>query len=133
MIGKKSAIYITVLAGILILFGWWFLRKQDGEPRAELPEAFVIMKDGKFEPETLIIKINTRVVFKNEDISSRWPASNLHPTHGIYPEFDPQQPIALGKEWGFVFDKTGSWQYHDHLSPTVRGTVNVTQLDKNQK
>ena len=87
----------------------------------------VIMKEGVFEPETLTIQKCTQVIFKNQDKNAHWPASNLHPTHGIYPEFDPKQPIEAGKEWSFVFDKVGKWKYHDHLSPSTRGVIEVKE------
>lgn len=85
----------------------------------------VIMNKDSFEPEALTIKKCTKVIFKNQDKVLRWPASNLHPTHGIYPEFDPKQPVEAGKDWSFVFDRVGSWRYHDHLAPSTRGTVVV--------
>lgn len=83
-------------------------------------------KDG-YKPQNITIKRCTKVVFKNTDTEPRWPASDLHPTHGIYPEFDPQQPVEVGHEWSFVFGKVGHWRYHDHLYPFVRGTITVTQ------
>lgn len=86
----------------------------------------VTMKEDSFEPETLTIQRCTRIVFKNQDKISRWPASNLHPTHGIYPEFDPKEPIEVGKEWSFVFDKSGRWKYHDHLVPFIRALIDVS-------
>lgn len=85
----------------------------------------VLMQEGKFEPEELQIKSGTRVIFKNTDTKLRWPASNLHPTHGIYPEFDPDAQIAPTEEWAFVFRKKGRWRYHDHLIPSIRGTIVV--------
>lgn len=87
----------------------------------------ILMTSGKFQPESITIKAGTKVTFKNQDSVSRWPASNLHPTHGIFPEFDPKQPISPGGEWSFVFDKAGTWKFHDHLLPSLRGTITVTQ------
>lgn len=86
----------------------------------------VIMKEDSFQPQTLTIQRCTKVVFKNQDKISRWPASNLHPTHGIYPQFDPKEPVEPGQEWSFVFDKSGRWKYHDHLVPFIRGLINVS-------
>ena len=94
-------------------------------PKINAVSQTVIMNKDSFEPETLTIQKCTKVVFENQDKVSRWPASNLHPTHGIYPEFDPLQPIEPGSVWSFVFDKVGSWRYHDHLAPSTRGTVIV--------
>lgn len=73
------------------------------------------------------IKINKDDVVKF--ISSRnkpfWPASDIHPTHSIYPDFDSQKPISPTQSWEFKFDRVGSWKYHDHLSPSFRGTIVV--------
>ena len=88
-------------------------------------EATILIKDTGFDPENIVIERGTKVIFKNIGEQLHWPASNLHPTHGIYPEFDPQQPIEPGGEWNFVFDKAGVWRYHDHLNPILRGTINV--------
>lgn len=87
----------------------------------------VEMKSGGFEPETLTVKKCTRVVFENKDTKDHWPASNIHPTHAIYPELDPQKAVAAGESWSFTFDKVGNWGYHDHLSPSVRGEITVTE------
>ena len=85
------------------------------------------MKKDSFEPSQVQVKKGTRVIFENEDSQPRWPASNLHPTHGIYPEFDPRQPVEEGTQWSFVFDQVGSWKFHDHLFPSLRGTITVIQ------
>lgn len=89
----------------------------------------IAMKPGPnaFEPNILTVKKNTKIIFKNEDTVDRWPASDLHPTHGIYPEFDPLQPVQPGTEWSFVFDKVGTWKYHDHLIPSFRGEIRVEE------
>lgn len=88
-------------------------------------EATMIMKEEGYEPKDLEIKLCSRVVFKNSSQESMWPASNIHPTHGIYPEFDPQEPVKAGGEWSFIFDREGRWKYHDHLKPLISGTITV--------
>ena len=96
-------------------------------PKINAVSQTVIMKEDSFEPETLTIQKCTKVVFENQDTVPRWPASNLHPTHGIYPEFDPKEPVEAGKEWTFIFDKVGNWKYHDHLLPAIRGVIIVSK------
>ena len=88
-------------------------------------EFIIIMKDDKYEPQNPEIKKGTKVIFKNTSTEPRWPASNIHPTHGIYPEFDPREPVPSGSEWSFVFEKAGRWKYHDHLVPLIRGEITV--------
>lgn len=89
-------------------------------------EIMVMTKDG-YQPKDLTIKLCTKVVFKNASDGPLWPASDIHPTHGIYPQFDPRQPVEAGAQWSFVFDRVGRWQYHDHLNPTIRGVIEVTK------
>ncbi|TSC77846.1 MAG: Uncharacterized protein G01um101429_947 [Parcubacteria group bacterium Gr01-1014_29] len=92
-----------------------------------IPEGSIVihMTKNGFEPEEIEIKRGDTVTWVNDDSDFRWPASNLHPTHGIYPEFDPQEPIAQSEWWSFQFKKEGVWKFHDHLNPRFRGSVKV--------
>lgn len=81
-------------------------------------------KDG-FHPASIRVVQGAQVTFVNHTNKTMWPASNLHPTHEIYPEFDPKAPIAPGESWVFTFTKSGVWRYHDHLRPTFTGSVLV--------
>ncbi|MBI2593020.1 cupredoxin domain-containing protein [Candidatus Daviesbacteria bacterium] len=83
------------------------------------------MTPGGFEPNSVTIDANSAVIFKNSDTNPRWPASNVHPTHGIYPEFDPKMQIEPGKDWTFKPKKIGTFKFHDHLFPHFRGTLIV--------
>lgn len=83
------------------------------------------MYDTGFNPANLNIPVGSTVVFENVDESEHWPASNIHPTHDIYPEFDPKKPISPKGNWEFTFDKTGEWLYHDHLNPILTGSIKV--------
>jgi hypothetical protein len=85
----------------------------------------VILKESGFEPKELTIQKGDIVQFKTEISDSFWPASDIHPTHGIYPEFDPQEPIEPSQTWSFRFNKEGSWKFHDHLQPVFRGIITV--------
>ena len=126
----KILFLLIVVLGIsgFLIFGT-SNKEQSSEscPQVKPITQSVIMKADSFQPETLTVKKCTKVTFKNQDKIPRWPASNLHPTHGIYPEFDPLEPVEVGKEWSFVFDKVGSWKYHDHLLPSIRGTIVVSE------
>jgi len=88
--------------------------------------ATVLLKDGSFDPALITVKQCTKVTFQNVGTQPHWPASDFHPTHGIYPEFDPKRNVDPGQSWSFIFDRIGTWHYHDHLSPEVTGTVKVT-------
>lgn len=87
----------------------------------------VISIDEKgFSPATTTIPQGEEVIFRNSGTQPHWPASNIHPTHQIYPVFDPARGLAPGEEWTFRFDKTGKWKMHDHLFPQFTGEIQVT-------
>ena len=56
-------------------------------------------KENGYEIKDFTIKKGQTVVFKNLTADGNfWPASNIHPTHQIYPEFDPKEPIPPAGE-----------------------------------
>lgn len=79
-----------------------------------------------FSPANITIKKGDTVRFKNNSNSrDMWPATNKHPQHDEYSEFDSKQGIGSGGTYSFTFTKTGSWGYHDHLKPNCGGTITV--------
>jgi len=91
--------------------------------------AVVEMTPDGFNPNQITIDLNSSVIFVNKDKESRWPASNTHPTHQLYPEFDPRRPIKPGESWGFKPKRVGEWKFHDHIFPHMRGVIAVTEED----
>ncbi|MEK7630980.1 MAG: cupredoxin domain-containing protein [Patescibacteria group bacterium] len=86
----------------------------------------IVMKDKIYTPKNLRVPVGERVTFINKDSKEAyWPASNIHPTHEIYSEFDPKKSVRPGESWSFVFKKQGEWKYHDHLFPEIGGTIVV--------
>lgn len=83
------------------------------------------MPDGQFVPNHLEINQGDEVVFKNTGSKSRWPASNIHPTHDIYPEFDPKRELLPGESWTFQFNQAGSFRFHDHIYASLTGEIMV--------
>jgi hypothetical protein len=80
-----------------------------------------------FVPAELHVLRGGKVVFINQSDHPSWPASNLHPDHSIYAEFDPREPIEVGGEWSFVFEKPGIWGFHDHVRSYYTGIVHVSE------
>jgi plastocyanin len=86
-----------------------------------------------FSPSMVAISAGDTVAFVNRDSAAHWPASDPHPIHTGYPEpggcigskFDACTGLAQGESFTFTFTHKGSWGYHDHLNPTLRGTVIV--------
>lgn len=112
------AALITVLAvGSIYLF----------DIQEEVPPVVVTITDEGYNPTRLDIKKDQVVQFVNSSSGDRWPASAIHPSHQVYPEFDPKEPVPAGETWSFKFDKVGSWRFHDHLLPQLTGVVNITE------
>ena len=79
-----------------------------------------------FTPLRLEVEVGQRVLFRNKSDTVFWPASNIHPTHQIYPEFDAKAAIEAGGSWLFTFERPGFWRYHNHLGPERSGLIVVT-------
>ena len=85
----------------------------------------VKMESESFSPDVVTIDKGQTVTFVNVSDDDKWPASDFHPTHQLYPGFDAQRSIPPGQSWSFTFERRGRWTYHNHLSPSVKGTIVV--------
>lgn len=125
---------LIILAVIVLVGG--FVTYQYLEPQqapapvpAEVPEDghVITLTEEGFKPAELTIRVGEAVTFRNETDNLYWPASNLHPSHLIYSEFDPKEPVQPDASWSFTFTKVGGWQFHDHLAPYFTGVITVTE------
>ena len=85
----------------------------------------VEMTANGFVPSRLDVLAGDTLRFQNSDQSDHWPASDVHPTHELYPDLDAQRPIAPGDSWSFALFRPGAWRFHDHLNPQFTGQVVV--------
>jgi len=84
----------------------------------------IVLTENGFEPKTLTVKAGTKVTWVNKSGAVATVNSAPHPIHSGY------QPLNLnsfedGEFLELVFDKAGTYNYHDHLNPTRTGTVIV--------
>ena len=101
----------------------------------------ILMSNAGFSPNSLEIKKGDTVVFLNSGDDRHWPASNIHPTHKLYPGsgiekcgtvdeskiFDACRSIKTGENYTFTFNEVGTWSYHDHVHSTLKGTIVVKE------
>ena len=87
----------------------------------------VSIKADGFHPSTITIQRGDTIRFVNNDTQPRWPASNVHPKHEDYPEFDPLTTIGPEESWIFTFARAGEWGMHDHIDPTLAGSIIVAE------
>ncbi len=104
-----------------------------------LQESRVEILSSGFSPASVRISVGSSITFVNRDSRPHWPASNIHPTHELYPGsgiskcnspaqagiFDACRGLAPGEEYTFQFNHAGNWRYHDHLRPSMAGTIIV--------
>lgn len=114
------------LALTLILIGTAFL--QTNYQKLKMVSAtthFVELSDNGFDPRELTVSQGDTVKFTTVRNKYFWPASNTHPTHDIYADFDAKNAVAPNAFWSFQFDRVGEWHYHDHLDPQFSGVIIV--------
>lgn len=118
------------IVGALVLFALAFnlsSAESEVQDRRGMRTVEIVLTEDGFEPRYVRIDAGTEVVFSNERDKPFWPASNLHPQHGIFPEFDPKRPIAPDEEWSFTFDEPGEWGFHDHVRSYFTGIIYVEE------
>ncbi len=79
-------------------------------------------------PKSVTINKGETVMFVNNDSATHQIASNPHPSHTDYQGFDSLSGIPSGASYSFTFQKTGAFDYHDHLDPFnsgLQGSVTV--------
>lgn len=87
----------------------------------------IIDENGNFTPQSITVQKGGKVIWVNKGLHVVWPASNPHPVHTNYSGFDAFKPLNPGETYSFVFEKTGKWEYHDHLNPGIGGEVVVVE------
>lgn len=148
----STIIIVAIIAVVFLLPSYMKAPEpeEEGAPTLQVPapgfedvEEMVVVEEGQnvvtitstgFEPSTITIKKGESVTWINESGRDAWPASAIHPTHALYPvgggcigsAFDACRGLKTGETYTFKFDETGSWKYHNHLNPSMTGTV-VTQ------
>lgn len=81
--------------------------------------------DKGFTPNKTEVPVGSMVEFINDSSMDMWVASVPHPQHSKLPTFDQFRLYKKGATYRYVFDKKGTWEYHDHINPTAGGVVTV--------
>jgi plastocyanin len=102
-----------------------FSSGQENDLGADILVVQVNFDGNSFSPSAAEIKAGDVVIFKNNSSEDFWPASNPHPVHTDYPGFDAKKAVSPGGTYQFKFDNAGTWGYHDHLNPSITGTIKV--------
>ena len=141
----------VVIAGVVILVlvvgGWFFTRpKQTVTPEvsqstqessssesatsaassgAQMVEKNIVsINVGGFSPKTITIKTGESITWTNNDSENHTVNSDPHPTHTLY-SFLNAGLIKPGDKKTVMFERAGKYTYHDHLNPSLTGSVTV--------
>ena len=127
----KNKVYYFVFVLVAIVVGFFVYKTYFSQPTQKMVtfegDAVIKMGEDTYSPQDIQIKKGAKVTFVNESGVPRWPASDLHPSHLVFSDFDPKEPVANGTSWSFTFDKAGEWGYHDHLAPYITGVIKVIE------
>jgi plastocyanin len=101
----------------------------------------VTLTDAGFAPATVTVDAGDTVRFVNESSRGMWVGSDDHPTHTDYDgtstrehcadgkstngTFDQCAAIDGGGSWDYMFQKSGTFGYHNHVGAANTGTVIV--------
>lgn len=115
---------------ILVAVGAFFFFKNKPEsqitPTKEetQEQATITLTSTGFSPENITIKAGQKVTWLNKSGTEAAVNSDPHPTHTNYAPLNLGS-FADGASLILTFDKAGTYGYHNHLNPNVRGTIIV--------
>lgn len=81
--------------------------------------------DRGYQPEYAKVPVGATVRIVNKSSMEFWPASDPHPVHTDFPQFDPQKALPVGGTYDFKFEKGGIYGFHDHLNHIWIGALVV--------
>lgn len=118
---------VVLLAVVVLVIGMIWYSNSARTNKIFEGEVTILMQEDDYYPNQITVRKGTKVTFVNKSDYGTWPASDLHPSHGIYSEFDSRGVVKPGDSWSFTFDKTGEWGMHDHLAPYIVGKIVVVE------
>lgn len=141
---SRNLTIAIVVALILVVAGWLLTRpkqtsvSESAQPASTsasnestsssanwtfAPNLITITKSG-FSPKDLTIKTGETVDWTNADIVDHTVNSAPHPTHTAYPPLN-LDTIKPGDKKSLNFPEPGTYKYHDHLNPSLVGSIIV--------
>jgi len=128
---------MLVVGAITIAAGYYFLLNTEPVAREDVAQketvvapdqdVTIIRTSNGYKPKEVTISLGQTVLWTNESDDFQWPASNVHPTHRIYSEFDSLRPLDPNESWSFTFERVGEWRFHDHLRANFTGIITVVE------
>lgn len=138
---SRNAVIVVVGVVILVLVGWFLTRpKQTTSPELSQPTQAPVSTESAvpsantvntvnitasgFSTKEITIKAGESVTWENQDSVDHTVNSAVHPTHLVYPPLN-LGVIKPGEQKSLAFPAVGTYKYHDHLNPSLTGSVTV--------
>lgn len=86
----------------------------------------VVLTASGFAPQNLTVKVGTKVIWTNNSGASATVNSAVHPIHSVYPPLNLGS-FGNGETLSLVFDRPGTYKYHNHLNASQTGVVVVEE------
>lgn len=140
-------VWIGIAVVVLILAGWFLLRpKQKAEtapanvstpPISESTAAAteevtiqanqnaVTITSAGFSPQEITVKVGESVTWVNAGSEDHQVNSAPHPIHTAYTPLNTVGLLKPGDKQSLTFPTAGTYKYHDHLNPSLFGSVTV--------
>ncbi|MBI2596335.1 cupredoxin domain-containing protein [Candidatus Daviesbacteria bacterium] len=138
---SKNIILASVVLAVVVLGVWFLMKPQNNPPAPTSPPVSLTPVEsaslGKIEENTVAItadgfsskevriKAGGTVTWVNNDPDSHQVNSDPHPTHTAYPPLNTISLLKLGEKKSLMFPDQGTYKYHDHLNPSLSGSVVV--------
>ena len=135
----NNKLILVVVAIVIVVGGAFILVNNTGKnqpqttenqataipAQAEKPQqSNVAVTSSGYEPEIITVAPGTQVVWTNKSGADVTVNSDEHPTHLLYPFLNLGQ-FEDGATVSVVFEKEGTYSYHNHLNASQKGTVIV--------
>ncbi len=148
---SRNLVIAVVVILVLIVGGWLLTRPkqpamsspetqstqapastESAAPTSTASEGAMMKKDSNlvkitangFSPKSITVKTGESITWENTDSSNHTVNSDNHPTHLLYP-FLNLGVIKPGDKKSVASPKAGTFTYHDHLNPSLTGSVTV--------
>lgn len=136
MQGLRGLIIGAIIIAIIIVGGVFFFTKQNtsslpinptptsAQTQTNENAQIITLSTNGFSPINLIVKTGVIVKWVNKSGAVAAVDSDPHPTHTSYPPMN-FGPFSDGSSVELVFDKPGTYHYHNHLNPSQTGSITV--------
>lgn len=148
---SKNVLIALAVIVVLAVAGWYVLRPQkmsapqppqavttSPTPTTQSPAATegatmeekkidkntVQISSSGFTPQNMTIKVGESVTWINKDDQKHTVNSLPHPTHTDYLKLN-LGVIQPDEQKSLTFTQAGTFKYHDHLNPSLFGSVTV--------